>query len=325
MQLPASVSIREVGPRDGLQSEAPLPAADRVRLVDALSATGVRRIEAGSFVSPRAVPAMAGTAEVFAGLRRRPGVTYSALVPNERGAEAALAAGANRLQVVVAASESYNARNVNRSIAETIGQIENVVGLADPTPVEATISTAWGCPYEGEVPASRVVTLAERLVALGCVGISLGDTTGMATPTRVEALLAALAGVAPALNCHFHDTRGTGLANVLAALLSGCTDLDTAVGGLGGSPTAPGASGNVASEDVVAMLEDMGVATGVDLGALLDAARLAEQLVGHRLRSAVLVAGPRTRLADGTPPTGEPPPPGRRPAAEQPPAGRRPA
>jgi len=295
VQLPTSVSIREVGPRDGLQSEPPVPVEDRVRLVDALSATGVRRIEVGSFVSPKAVPAMAGSDKVFAALRRRPGVTYSALVPNRRGAEDALAAGADRLQVVVAASESYNRANVNRAVAETMDEIARVVALAGRTPVEATVSTAWGCPYEGEVPRERVVALAERLAGMGCAGVSLGDTTGMATPTRVEALLAELHGRVPALNCHFHDTRGTGLANLLAALQAGCSDFDSAVGGLGGSPTAPGAAGNVASEDVVHMLTDMGVATGVDLDALLAAARLAGGLVDHPLRGRVLTAGPRTR------------------------------
>jgi hydroxymethylglutaryl-CoA lyase len=297
VELPTSISLREVGPRDGLQSEAPVPVEARVRLVDALSASGVRRIEVGSFVSPRAVPAMAGTDRVLAAIRRRAGVTYSALVPNQRGAEDALAAGADSLQVVVAASESYNASNVNRTIAQTLEQITAVVRLAGDTPVEATISTAWGCPYEGDVPAARVVELARRLLELGCQAISLGDTTGMATPTRVEALLGELRALTTAVNCHFHDTRGTGLANLLAALQAGCVDFDSAVGGLGGSPTAPGAGGNVASEDVVHMLEDMGVDTGVDLDHLLQAARLAGELVGHPLRSQVLVAGPRSRRA----------------------------
>jgi len=285
VELPASISLREVGPRDGLQSEAPLPVEARVRLVDALSATGVRRIEAGSFVSPRAVPAMAGSDRVFAAIDRRPGVTYSALVPNERGASDALAAGADRLQVVVAASESYNASNVNRTVEQTLRQIAAVVRLAGGTPVEATISTAWGCPYEGEVPPARVVALAGRLLELGCRAISLGDTTGMAAPARVEALLGELRALTAAVNCHFHDTRGTGLANLLAALRAGCVDFDSAVGGLGGSPTAPGAGGNVASEEVVHVVEGMGVGTGIDLDRLLGAARLAGELLGHPLHT----------------------------------------
>jgi len=285
VELPASISLREVGPRDGLQSEAPLPVEARVRLVDALSATGVRRVEVGSFVSPRAVPAMAGTDQVFAAIRRSPGVVYSALVPNQRGAGDALAAGADRLQVVVAASESYNASNVNRTVEQTLEEIAGVVGLAGGTPVEATISTAWGCPYEGEVPVARVVALAGRLLALGCQAISLGDTTGMATPARVERLLGELRALTPAVNCHFHDTRGSGLANLLAAMEAGCVDFDSAVGGLGGSPTAPGAGGNVASEDVVRMVEDLGVHTGIEMGRLLEAARLAGELVGRPLYS----------------------------------------
>ncbi len=285
MELPASISLREVGPRDGLQSEAPLPVEERVRLVDALSATGVRRIEAGSFVSPKAVPAMAGTDRVFAAMRRNPGVTYSALVPNERGAEDALAAGADRLQVVVAASESYNAGNVNRTVEQTLRQIAAVVRLAGDTPVEATISTAWGCPYEGEVPVARVTDLASRLLALGCQAISLGDTTGLATPGRVEVLLGELRELTPAVNCHFHDTRGNALTNLLAAMEAGCVDFDSAVGGLGGSPTAPGAGGNIASEEVVGMVEGMGVGTGIDHDRLLEAVRLAGELVGRPLRA----------------------------------------
>jgi hydroxymethylglutaryl-CoA lyase len=285
VELPASISLREVGPRDGLQNEAPLPVEARVRLVDALSGTGLRRIEVGSFVSPKAVPAMAGTDRVFAAMRRRPGVTYSALVPNRRGAADALAAGADRLQVVVAASESYNASNVNRTVEQTLDEIDGVVRLAGATPVEATISTAWGCPFEGEVPVARVVELARRLLALGCQAISLGDTTGLATPEGIGELLGELRGLTPAVNCHFHDTGGNALANLVAAMRAGCVDFDSAVGGLGGSPSAPGAGGNVASEDAVRMAGDLGVDTGVDLEELRRAAELVRELVGHPLHS----------------------------------------
>jgi hydroxymethylglutaryl-CoA lyase len=295
VELPPSIGVREVGPRDGLQSEAPLPVEARVRLLDALSETGVRRIEAGSFVSAKAIPAMAASDRVFAAMRRNPGVTYSALVPNERGAADALAAGADRLQVVVAASEGYNASNLNRTIAGTLDQIAAVVRLAGGTPVDATISTAWGCPYDGDVPVERVVELAGTLLGYGCQSISLGDTTGMATPTRVESLLQALRPLTGAINCHFHETRGTGLANLLAAMQAGCTDFDTAIGGLGGSPNAPGAGGNVASEDVVHMVEDMGVSTGIDLDRLLAAARMAGELLDHPLPGQVLAAGPARR------------------------------
>jgi hydroxymethylglutaryl-CoA lyase len=283
VELPASISLREVGPRDGLQSEAPLPVQVRVRLVDAISATGVRRVEAGSFVSPRAIPAMAGSDQLFAAIRRAPGVTYSALVPNERGAKDALAAGADRLQVVVAASESYNASNVNRTVEQTLEQIAAVVRLAGPTPVEATISTAWGCPYEGEVPVARVTGLAERLLGLGCQAISLGDTTGLATPRAIGELLGEVRALTPAVNCHFHDTGGNALGNVLAAIQAGCVDFDSAIGGLGGSPNAPGAGGNVATEEVVQMAEGMGVDTGIDLERLLGAVRLAGELLGRPL------------------------------------------
>jgi hydroxymethylglutaryl-CoA lyase len=197
--------------------------------------------------------------------------------------------------VVVAASESYNASNLNRSVAETLEEIAGVVRLAGRTPVDATVSTAWGCPYEGEVPVERVAELARTLLGMGCQAISLGDTTGMATPTRVEGLLAALRPLTSAINCHFHDTRGTGLANLLAAMQAGCTDFDTAIGGLGGSPTAPGAGGNVDSEDVVHMVEDMGISTGIDLDRLLAAARMAGELLGRPLRGQVLIAGPARR------------------------------
>lgn len=300
--LPASCDVREVGPRDGLQAEAPVPLADRVRLVDALSGTGVRRIEAASFVHPEAMPAMAGAEELLATIHRRRGVCYSALVPNRRGAERALAAGADELEAVVSASETHNRRNLNRGVEETLAEVAAVIELAHAggRPVEAGVATAFGCPYEGDVAPQRVAGLARRLLDLGADGLSFGDTTGMGTPRRVEVLLDALeaAGVdLGSVRLHLHDTRGTGLANAYAALQRGVARFDASVGGLGGCPYAPGASGNVSTEDLVHMLEDLGVATGVDLDALIAAAHLAEEIVGRRLPGQVMRAGPRDRRA----------------------------
>jgi hydroxymethylglutaryl-CoA lyase len=299
LTLPSHVTIREVGPRDGLQAEKPLPVEARARLIEALSATGVPKIEAVSFVSAKSVPAMADAAAVWRMVKKIDGVSYSALVPNRRGAEEAVQVGGfSSLQAFIAASDGYNQKNVGKTVEESIEDLKAVmsVGRSADVPVEATISAAFGDPFEGDVPPKRVVELAERLVDSGAAGISLGDTTGMATPTRVWEVLALmeerLADVP--LNLHFHDTRGTAMANVLAALQAGVTEFDASVGGLGGSPFAPGAGGNVATEDAVHMLEDMGVATGIDLDALLAATRVAGELVGHPLRSQVAVAGPRT-------------------------------
>ena len=298
--LPARLSLREVGPRDGLQNEDPVPTEGKIALIDALSHTGVRRIEAVSFVSPRAIPQMADADEVWARISRSVGVRYSALVPNLRGAQRALAAGVRELELVVSASDTHNRANVNRSTGESLEEIAGLVAAVHDAGGTAavTVSTAWGCPYEGDVPVARVVEVAGRAVRDGADAISFGDTTGMATPTRVTALVGEFRSAYPdvELNLHFHNTRGTGLANVLAALQLGVADFDASVGGLGGCPYAPGASGNIATEELVHMAEDMGVATGVDLAALLDAAAGAERLVGHQLPSQVLRAGPRTRL-----------------------------
>jgi hydroxymethylglutaryl-CoA lyase len=298
--LPAAAEVREVGPRDGLQNEAPVPVDDRVRLIDALSRTGLRRIEAVSFVSPKAIPPMAGSEDVMARIERVPGVVYSALVPNVKGAERALAARADEIEVVVSASETHNRKNVKRSVDESLAGAAELIALAHDagTPVEAIVSTAFGCPYEGDVPASRVASVAARLRDAGADRLSFGDTTGMATPRRVDELLDALDGVgidSSAVGLHFHNTRGTALANVLAGLERGVTRYDASIGGLGGCPYAPGASGNAVTEDVVHMLEDMGVHTGVDLDALLQCAALAQDIVGRELPSALLHAGPRTR------------------------------
>jgi hydroxymethylglutaryl-CoA lyase len=297
--LPSSISLREVGPRDGLQNEDPVPTEAKVALIDALSRTGVRRIEAVSFVHPKAIPQMADADEVWKRIDRNAAVRYSALVPNLRGAERALAAGFAEIEAVVSASDTHNRKNVNRSTAESLDDIAQLINAAHDAGATAQVivSTAWGCPYEGDVPESRVVEVASRAVRDGADAISFGDTTGMATPSRVRRLIGEFrsAHADVPLNVHFHNTRGTGLANVLTALELGVTDFDASVGGLGGCPYAPGATGNVATEELVHMVEDMGVSTGIDLDAMIDAAAEAERIVGRKLPSQVLRAGPRTR------------------------------
>jgi hydroxymethylglutaryl-CoA lyase len=297
--LPGRISLREVGPRDGLQNEDPVPTEAKVELIDALSRTGVGRIEAVSFVHPKAIPQMADAAEVWSKVRRAGDVRYSALVPNLRGAERALDAGFTELEVVVSASDTHNRKNLNRSTEESLEDITKIIALAhdNDATCQVIVSTAWGCPYEGDVPVERVVSVASRAVRDGADSASFGDTTGMATPPRVTRLVGdfRMANPETSLNLHFHNTRGTGLANVLAALQLGVSDFDASVGGLGGCPYAPGATGNIASEELVHMVEDMGVATGVDLDALIDVAASAERMVGHTLPSQVLRAGPRGR------------------------------
>ncbi len=297
---PARVDVREVGPRDGLQNESPVPVQARVRLIDALSETGLRRIEAASFVSAKAIPPMAGAEDVMAAITRRNGVVYSALVPNAKGAERAVAAGADEIELVVSASETHNQANVRRSVADSLVGARDVVenAHAGGIRVEAIASTSFGCPYEGDVAPERVAQLAGHLVDAGADMLSFGDTTGMATPRRVNELLDALdrAGIGPArIGLHFHNTRGTALANVVTALERGVTRFDASVGGLGGCPYAPGASGNAVTEDLVHMLQDMDIDTGIDLDALLGCARLAQDIVGRELPSALLHAGARTR------------------------------
>jgi hydroxymethylglutaryl-CoA lyase len=298
-ELPPRISLREVGPRDGLQNEDPISTDAKVSLIDALSLTGVERIEAVSFVRPSAVPQMADADEVWSRINRSPAVRYSALVPNLCGAVRALDAGVRELEVVVSASETLNLNNVNRTTGESLDEIAAVLDMAfvKGAAVQVIVSTAWGCPYEGDVPVERVVAIASRAVRDGAKSVSFGDTTGMATPTRVRTLVSAFRDANPGipLNLHLHNTRGAGLANVLAALQIGVADFDASVGGLGGCPYAPGATGNIATEELVHMAEDMGIDTGISLEALLEAAAEAERAVGHTLPSQVLRAGPRTR------------------------------
>jgi len=302
MRLPSSVRIREVGPRDGIQSEkANVPTADKVALIDALSATGLHLIEAVSFVSPKAIPQMADAREVWEGTSRREDVFYSALVPNRKGAEIAAEVGVDGMQVFIAASDSYNLKNVKRTVEQSIPNVREVVGVAQAAtiPVEGTISTAFGCPYEGDVPPERVVQVTRWMVEEGIDAISYGDTTGMGTPRRVREVIEAVRAELPevTMNMHFHDTRGTGLANVLTALEMGIDYFDASVGGMGGSPYAEGATGNIATEDLVHMLQDMEIETGVDLDALLAAGRVAQGFIEGRLPSKLLVAGPRWEVA----------------------------
>jgi hydroxymethylglutaryl-CoA lyase len=302
-EMPARVSIREVGPRDGLQNENPVPTQAKVRLLDALSRTGVQRIEAVSFVHPMAIPQMADADEVWAMAAKEPGVRYSALVPNARGTARALAAGFREVEVVVSASDTHNRRNVNRSTAESLDHIAGIIAAVHDAGAqcEIIIATSFGCPFEGDVPPTRVASIVDRVIADGADRVAFGDTTGMATPRRVIEVLDAVLSRCPDIPIllHVHDTRGTALANILTALRFGITEYDASVGGLGGCPYAPGATGNVATEEVVHMLHDMGIDTGIDLAALLVAARVAQEIVGRQLPSGVLRAGPRTALIMG--------------------------
>lgn len=267
------VRIVEVGPRDGLQNEKQQVAtADKIELIDRLTATGLRSIEATSFVSPKWVPQLADAAEVFAGIHRKPGVSYPVLVPNEQGYERALAVGATEVAVFTAASEQFNRTNTNAGIEESLQRFEPILARAtkDGVRVRGYVSTVLGCPYQGEVPLADVVRVATRLHAMGCYEISLGDTIGVGTPHKARAMLQAVAAELPmaALAVHFHDTYGQALANIATCLEEGVRVVDSAVAGTGGCPYARGASGNVASEDVIYMLHGMGMSTGVDLPAL---------------------------------------------------------
>ena len=293
--VPTEVTIVEVGPRDGLQNEAvPVAVAEKVALIEALADAGLSVVEAGAFVSPKWVPQMAGSEEVLRAVRRKPGVRYPVLVPNLKGLEPALAAGAEEIAVFGAASESFSQKNINCSIAESLERFRPVAeaALARGVRVRGYVSCVLGCPYEGEIAPAAVARVAVALHAMGCFEISLGDTIGTGTPRRTAAMLAAVTAELPvtALALHAHDTYGQALANVLTALELGVQVVDSSVAGLGGCPYAKGASGNLATEDLVYMLDGMGVGTGVNLDAVIAAGRKICATLGKETRSRVALA-----------------------------------
>lgn len=306
-QLPKQVTIVEVGPRDGLQNEAaPVSADDKVRFCDLLSDAGVPVLEATSFVSPKHVPQMADADEVFRRIRKDPGRTYLVLVPNERGLDRAMEAGVRAIAVFTAASEAFAKANIRMTIDESVSRFAAVVtrAKADGMWVRAAISTAFGCPFQGEVPVADVVRVSEKLLELGVDELSVADTIGVGTPNQVYDVVAALRAIVPPekLGLHFHDTRGTALANTLAALTCGVRIFDTSAGGLGGCPFAPGATGNCPTEDLVYMLDGMGIETGIDLAKLRAASRFIAERLGRphasRAYTALEAADARTaRLA----------------------------
>jgi len=290
LNKPASVTIVEVGPRDGLQNEpAPIGTADKIAFVDALSDAGHRVIEVSAFVSPKWVPQMADAAEVFAGIARRAGTRYTALVPNLAGLQRALAARVDEIAVFAAASESFSRRNINQSIAASLETYRAVCAAAKEAglPVRAYVSTAFGCPFEGAIAPSAVADVSAALIEMGAYEVAVSDTIGIAHPGQVPAVVAAVAARVPLdrLALHFHDTRGTALANVLTALDLGVTTFDASAGGLGGCPYAPGATGNLATEDLLYMLDGLGIDTGVSLDRVLAASRAIESKLGHPLAS----------------------------------------
>mgnify|MGYP000846218544 CR=1 FL=1 len=295
MKLPERVTVYEVGPRDGLQNEArSVPTADKIAFIHALMDTGLRYIEITSFVSPQWIPQLADNAEVSRGVRRKDGVVLSALVPNRRGLDAAIASGMKEIAVFLSASETHNKKNINKTIAETLKAFGDVVppALAAGMKVRAYVSTVFGCPYEGDVDPAAAVWLTKELRAMGVYQVSISDTIGVANPWQVEQVLERVLAEAPleSIAVHFHDTQGTALANCVSAMQLGVATIDASVGGLGGCPYAPGASGNLATDDLVAMLHSMGIETGIDLDKLVEASRLAASFVGHDLPSKYLKA-----------------------------------
>jgi len=296
MNLPKSVTIVEVGPRDGLQNEAHfVPTDQKIELIRRLSETGLKRIEITSFVHPKAIPQLQDSEEIIKRVKRKPGIVYSTLVPNEKGLERALSAGVEEIALFVSASEIHNQRNVRMPIEDSLKGFRNIAvqALAHGIRMRGYVVTAFGCPYEGKITPEKVEFIIKEYKALGVHEIALGDTTGMANPLMVSRLIERIKPQMgeTGLALHFHDTRGTALANVLAALQQGVTAFDGAIGGLGGCPYAQGASGNVATEDLVNMFEEMGVETGVDLPKLIECARYAGEIIGKGLPSHLLHSG----------------------------------
>jgi hydroxymethylglutaryl-CoA lyase len=298
LRLPESIDIREVGMRDGLQLEDPVPLAGKLAMLEAIVATGVHRIEVTSFVSPKAVPALADADDVAAALGQWPGVHFSGLVANTRGAVRAIDAGVANLEYVVSAADSHSLANAGRKTADAAAAITEIAALAHAAggSLEVIIATAWDCPFDGPTDPARTLDVVRSAVQQGADQLCLGDTIGTVTPRRTVALLDAVRAEAPGLEVgvHFHDTRGTGQANALAAILNGVRQLDASVGGLGGCPFAPGASGNIATEELVYWTEDSGISSGLDLAAVVAAARVTEAAVGHALPSSLFRAGGRS-------------------------------
>ncbi len=298
MYLPKRVTLREVAPRDGFQSlPAFIPTPGKLHIIEALVKAGVKRVEASSFVSPKAIPQLRDAAEIMAGAPRGEGVTHAALVPNLRGARDAVNAGADELVALISASEAHNRANVRRSIQESLADLNPIFELAAERGVKVigSVAVAFGCPYQGEVPEPDVLALVESFIRRGASAIILADTTGMATPVHVDSLVRQFQDRHPGAECilHFHNNRGTAMANLLAALMAGATTFDAALGGIGGCPNVPQAAGNLPTEDAVCMLENMGVRTGIDLNAILAAARQLEDMLGFVLPGQVMKSGPR--------------------------------
>lgn len=301
MNLPERITVVEVGPRDGFQMEKTfLPTELKVRTLETLSAAGLPEIEATSFVHPAKIPQMADAAAVLAQTQRRAGTLLTVLVPNRRGAERALAANIDGLRLVVCCTETYNQRNVGLSVDESMAQLEEIAALATAVgvPTEIALGAACGCPFEGEVPVKRVLDLARRAARIPVRRIAIADSAGLGHPRQIENLVKRCQDAVPTteLALHLHDTRGLGLANALAGMMAGITVLDSSLGGLGGCPVMPGATGNIATEDLINLCHEMGIATGVDLDLVRTASRAVQTFLGRKLESHVLAAGTRAEL-----------------------------